>query len=185
MRFFRKLSLGIALLSFALSAVVMLVEVLGDCHILTGGLNNNQILAIISFTAIVFFLCFLFLSDGKRLFVWICAILIGLTGLTSLFIGFVPNHRYTQIVSEDGKHTMVVEEKTANSSIYIRVYEKINPYVYSSKYAVTLSQKEQIESYQYGDFYIVFKEKAYDVCIPTHNKAPISIHYHKSTKTSD
>lgn len=185
MKFFRNLSIILASVFFILSIVVVLIDILGDYHILINNLNSNQITAIFSCITIVFFVCYLILGNNKKLYVLICTVLLGLTALVSVFIGFVPKNRYTEIVSEDGKHTMVVEEKTTFSSIHIRVYEKIGLCIYNSKLALTLSDKSCLNSYKYGDFYIIFKEKSYDVCIPSFSEKASSISYHKTKKTSD
>ncbi len=185
MKFFRRLSLILALLLFELSSVIVLLDVLGDYHIIINNFNSNQILAVFSVVAVAFFLCYFILGNSKKLHLVICTVLMVLTLVISLYIGFMPQHRYTEIVSEDGKHTMIVEEKTTSVSIYIRVYEKVNSYLCYSKYAVTLSEKKFGDSYQYGDFYIVFEEHSYNVYVPLYSKSPTAVPYHKSTKTSD
>ena len=185
MKVFRKISLIIALLFFALSAVVVGIDVSSNYHIIVGNINSNQILSILSSTAIVFFICYLVLSDGKKLYIWICTILLSFTAMTSVFIGFMPNYRYTEFVSEDKEHTLIVEEKTTSSSIYIRVYEKINYYIYNSDYSATLSKEKFGDSYKYGDFYVAFDKNKYRVLIPLYSTTPTPIPYHKTSKTSE
>lgn len=185
MKFFRRLSLILALLLFGLSSATVLLDVLGDYHIIINNFNSNQLLTVLSSISAIFFLCYLFLGKSKRIYVVICTVLIGFTSIISIYIGLMPEYIYTEVVSEDGKHTMIVEEKTTSSSIYIRVYEEVDKPLYTSQYAITLSKKKQLDSYQYGDFYIVFEEKLYKVTVPLYSKTPSIVTYHKKSKTSD
>lgn len=185
MKFLRRLSLILTLLFFVLSAVIVFIDVIGDYYIIIGNTSSNQILSIFSSIAIVFFICYLALGTDKRLTVWICAILLSFTAAISLFIGVMPNYRYTEFVSEDKKHTLIVEEKMTSSAVYIRAYEHVDSCFYNSTYAITLSNKKYGTSYKYGDFFVAFEAKWYRVLVPLYSTTPIDIPYHKKSKTSE
>ena len=185
MNLFRKLSLSLALLFFGLSSVIVLLDIIGDYYILINNFSSNQILAILSSISVVFFLCYLFLEKKGRIYRVVSMVLLVLTCAILVFTGFAPKYRYTEIVSEDKKHTIVVEEKTTGSSTYIRAYEEITKPIYHSIYAITLNKKKFGDSYQYGDFDIVLREKSYKISVPLYSKSYSIVPYHKKGKTSD
>ena len=185
MKFFRKLSLILALLFFGLSSTIVIIDVLGNYHVIINNCNSNLILTILSTAGILSFSCYIILGMNKKMYIATCTILMLLTAALSLFLGFSPEYRYTTIVSEDGKHTMVVEEKTTSTAVYIKAYEEVASPLYFSKHGVSLSKQKFGDSYKYGDFYIVFIENAYKVYVPLHDKYPSVIKYYDILKTSD
>lgn len=178
MKVLRKLSLVFTCIFFSLCVVLSAVNLTGR-FVFLKGIANNTLLTVFSSVAILFLLIYLLINSRgqkKKWYTLLSVILPALTLAIVLFIGLTPQVRYSEYLSPDGSHKLIVEEKMTHVNTALCVYEETS-YPFCKLLSSTNINKAKDKPYNYGDYTITLEDKRIILEIPAKDTSTLEISY--------
>ncbi len=176
MKVISKISLCLSIISVALILSLTVIASFFNLYVIMGSLSTSQILAILSVIGVLSFSIFLFCTRGfKSVFFVVPVAFLVVAEAILLTVAFLPVYRYTEHISEDAVHTVVVEEKESFTSTSLQVYKKVSGVFY--RYIHSTGVETDNKEHQFGNYTLSFEDKYIRLHAPAYNSNEILIKY--------
>ena len=160
-------------IAFTLSMVFLVATVLITLmcsflnrYIIIGSVGTDKILAILATLSILFFSVYLLTKHKlKNLFTGFSLAFLVLTGVVLLVLSFYPKYNYSTHISDDNIHTVVVEEKSISTQVWVHFYKKSFGAVYEPIYSVKFTDDKK-DDYKFGDYILTFDDQYTSITVP-------------------
>lgn len=166
MNILRKISLVLSIIFLTATILLTLMCSFFSYHIIVSSLGTSQLLATLPALGIFFFALYILSRRMKKsIYVKITIVLLVMTAVILLLLGFSSKYRYTTHISEDNLHTVVAEEKSTDTQASVQFYKKVFGAVYEPIYYVKFT-KEQKDQYAFGDYTLTFDDQYTSITVP-------------------
>jgi len=174
MKAITKISLCLSIVSVALILSLTVIASFFNLYVIMGSLSTSQILAILSVIGVLSFSIFLFCTRGfKSVFFVVPVAFLVVAEAILLTVTFLPVYRYTEHISEDALHTVVVEEKVSFTNTSLQVYKKASGIFY--RYVYSIGSEADNKEHQFGNYTLSFEGNNIRLHAPAYSSKQILI----------